>query len=77
MGITEKQIVFKLANSLLHAHFHNKRNMASSLESPYRTLLNVCSGKGSKQGITRVASGILRYCIVHQIYLDELENLFS
>lgn len=75
--MTENQIVVKLTKFLLHAHFHNKRNMASSLEIPYRTLLNVCSGKGSKQGIIRVARGILRYCIVHQIYLDQLENLFS
>ena len=44
--------------------------MAYSLNISYRTLLNVCAGRGTTKNINEVTSAILRYCIQHHISLE-------
>lgn len=60
----------RLVTYLLKNHFHSKREMADALGISYRTLLNVCMGRGSPKNNNDVISAILRYCIQHHISLE-------
>ena len=59
-----------LIDYLLKRHFPNKKDMADALGISYRTLLNVCAGRGTTKNINEVTSAILRYCIQHHISLE-------
>ena len=63
-------LVLQLIDYLLEHSFASKRNMADALGISYRTLLNVCAGRGSTKNINEVTSAILRYCIQHHISLE-------
>ena len=59
-----------LIDYLLKRYFPNRKVMAYSLNISYRTLLNVCAGRGTTKNINEVTSAILRYCIQHHISLE-------
>lgn len=63
-------LVVNLIDYILKHTFTSKRMMADALGISYRTLLNVCMGRGSTKNNTKVTSAILRYCIQHQISLE-------
>ena len=63
-------IVNQMVNYLIKQRFPSKRSMADALGISYRTLLNVCAGRGSTKNINEVTSAILRYCIQHHISLE-------
>ena len=60
----------RLTTYMLKTHFSSKCLMAEKLGISYRTLLNVCAGRGSTKNINEVTSAILRYCIQHHISLE-------
>ena len=62
--------VVNLIDYMLKHTFSSKRTMADALGISYRTLLNVCAGRGSTKNINEVTSAILRYCIQHHISLE-------
>lgn len=55
-----EKLLAQVITYLLKNHFPSKRNMADSLGISYRTLLNVCVGRGSTKNINEVTSAILR-----------------
>ena len=63
-------VIFRIVGYLLERYFPSKRVMADTLGISYRTLLNVCTGRGSTKNINEVTSAILRYCIQHHISLE-------
>lgn len=63
-------VLAQMTTYLLKSHFSSKRNMSEALDISYRTLLNVCAGRGSAKNINEVTSAILRYCIQHHISLE-------
>lgn len=63
-------VLKKMITYLLSDHFSSKCKMADALGISYRTLLNVCAGRGSTKNINEVTSAILRYCIQHHISLE-------
>lgn len=63
-------VIFRIVDYLLERYFPSKRVMADALGISYRTLLNVCAGRGSTKNINEVTSAILRYCIQHHISLE-------
>ena len=63
-------VLGQMVTYLLKDHFPSKRSMADTLGISYRTLLNVCAGRGSTKNINEVTSAILRYCIQHHISLE-------
>ena len=65
-----EKLLAQVITYLLKDHYPSKRNMADALGISYRTLLNVCAGRGSTKNINEVTSAILRYCIQHQISLE-------
>ena len=64
-GDNMKIVLEQMMTYLLKSHFSSKRNMSEALGISYRTLLNVCAGRGSTNNINEVTSAILRYCIQH------------
>ena len=64
------ELLLQMTNYLLTNTFSSKRMMADALGISYRTLLNVCTGRGSTKNINEVTSAILRYCIQHHISLE-------
>ena len=64
------ELLLQMTNYLLTNTFSSKRMMADALGISYRTLLNVCAGRGSTKNINEVTSTILRYCIQHHISLE-------
>lgn len=65
-----EKLLVQVITCLLKNHFPPKRNMADALGISYRTLLNVCTGRGPTKNINEVTSAILRYCIQHHISLE-------
>ena len=63
-------VILQMISFLLANVFPSKRNMADALGISYRTLLNVCAGRGSTKNINEVTSAILRYCIQYHISLE-------
>ena len=63
-------VLGQMVTYLLKNHFPSKRSMADALSISYRTLLNVCAGRGSTKNINEVTSAILRYCIQRHISLE-------
>ena len=66
----ESKLSLTLVRSISDVHFKSKRAMVSALNIPYRTLLSVCSGSGSKKSVRTITHSILRYCVKHQICID-------
>ena len=64
-------VLAQMTTYLLKSQFSSKRNMSDALGISYRTLLNVCTGRGSAKNINEVTSAILRYCIQHHISLEQ------
>ena len=64
------ELLLQMTNYLLTNTFSSKRMMADALGISYRTLLNVCAGRGSTKNINEVTSAILCYCIQHRISLE-------
>ena len=65
------ELLLQMTNYLLTNTFSSKRMMAEALGISYRTLLNVCAGRGTTKNINEVISAILRYCIQHHISLEQ------
>ena len=63
-------VLGQMVTYLFKDHFPFTRSMADFLGISYRTLLNVCAGRGSTKNINEVTSAILRYCIQHHISLE-------
>ena len=66
----EQLLLKKLIANLVPCHFQSKKDMAEKIGIPYRTLLAVCAGNGSRQTAEKVVGNILRYCIREHVPLD-------
>ena len=66
----ERHLVERLMGNLMPYHFQSKKDMAEKIGIPYRTLLTVCAGNGSRQTAEKVVGNILRYCIREHVPLD-------
>ena len=68
-------MVKEIVNHLLEHYFRNKKEMAREINVSYRSLLNCCTGKGTRQSINTVTAKLIRYCMEKRIALSDAINL--